>query len=67
MTRMASAILTGKHKRRDAVEARLRNAALDFANAIPTGRGLFAARRELEKAAVALRDVMLEFEMRGEE
>ena len=51
------------HKIRDAKLAALAHAACAFANTIKDGRGLFVARRALERASVEYRDAVLAVEM----
>ena len=51
------------HKIRDAKREELEHAAIAFANTLKDGRGLFAARRALERASIAYRDAVLAVEM----
>ena len=47
----------------DAKLAALAHAAVAYANTLKDGRGLFAARRALERASVEYRDAVLAVEM----
>ena len=51
------------HKIRDAKFEELGYAAIAFANTLKDGRGLFAARRALERASIAYRNAVLAVEM----
>ena len=51
------------HKIRDAKFEELGHAAIAFANTLKDGRGLFAARRALERASIAYRNAVLAVEM----
>ena len=51
------------HKIRDAKFEELGHAAIAYANTLKDGRGLFAARRALERASVGYRDAVLAVEM----
>ena len=51
------------HKIRDAKFEELGHAAIAYANTLKDGRGLFAARRALERASVEYRDAVLAVEM----
>ena len=63
---MATPVPVGKHKIRDAKLEALQHAARAFAQAIPTGIGFHAARRDLERTAAEYADAELVVEMRGE-
>ncbi len=47
----------------DEAESELKSAAIAFANALPTGKGYFSARKRYDRAAVVYRDAKVREEM----